>query len=101
MERALLRFFSVPVMLKTLFSHWHKDRVSYRQGSIGGMVQALIWNVISRLMGMIVRLVVLSTWVVSQVVLAVLAVGSLLIFLIAPVAVVIGIVMGIVLVIGY
>lgn len=67
LQHFLVRFFSVPVMLRTLVSHWHKDAVSYRQGSITGVAVAFAWNQISRGIGMIIRSSVLIGWIVMSI----------------------------------
>ena len=46
MQRVLARYFSAPIMLKTLISHWHKDAVSYQAGGIGNIALAFAWNII-------------------------------------------------------
>ncbi len=59
-------FFSMKTLLKTLFYSWHKD-VSLKnwQGfSFSRTAQRLIWNLFSRFVGMIVRLIVLAVGVV-------------------------------------
>jgi len=88
LERALLRFFSVGLMLKTLFAHWHKDRVSYRQGSISGFLTALAWNLISRGIGFIVRIIVLAAWLIIQSLYIIAASASFIAFLAWPLAVI-------------
>lgn len=60
-QHALVRFFSVPVMVRTLFAHWHKDAVAY-SGGISGIVLAFAWNQISRAIGFIIRTLVLLMW---------------------------------------
>lgn len=65
-ELALLQFFSVPLMLKTLFAHWHRDAVPYQGGRISDYLLAFAWNQISRAIGFIVRACVLSMYLVVQ-----------------------------------
>lgn len=91
--------FSVPFMLKTLFAHWHKDQVSYRQGSISGMLKALAWNLISRGIGFIVRSCVLIAWLVVEVLFAVIFAIALILFILWPLLVLVGLATGLVMVI--
>lgn len=68
LQRALWRFFSVSLMLRTLFAHWHRDAVPYWAGTVSGLLLAFAWNQISRAIGLTVRLAVLLTWLVTAVV---------------------------------
>lgn len=53
-----LRYFSVGELLRTLFSHWHKMSEGYGRGfDFQRFFTTLIGNVVSRVLGAIVRLV--------------------------------------------
>lgn len=80
----LLRAFSVSIMLRTLFAHWHKDAVRYNQGSLGGFAKAWAWNMISRGIGFLIRLSVLLFWAVSALLLTAFFTAAFLFFLIWP-----------------
>lgn len=69
-EAMLIRMFSTRLMLQTLFSYWHRDAVAYR-GGVGDILLAVIWNVISRIIGFLVRGTVLITWAVTSLVVAI------------------------------
>lgn len=84
LQQAIIRFFSVPLMLRTLVAHWHRDRVSYQQGSMSGMLQALALNTISRSIGLLIRLTVLVLWLAVEGVFLVSAALVLLSFLVWP-----------------
>lgn len=91
-ERMLARYFSVRILFKTLFAHWHKDAVSYRQGTVSGIALAFAWNSISRVFGFIIRLATIGVYVAtagSAFIVSLLIIG---VFLIWPLAAVIGIV---------
>src|SRR5687768_4472004 len=96
LERALLRFFSVPFMVRTLFAYWRKDSVSYRAGSLEGIALALAWNSISRGIGFIIRTTVLLVWVLAAVALAVLSSVVIGLFLLWPLLVLVGLSAGLV-----
>jgi hypothetical protein len=98
-QQALIQFFSVPYMIKTLFAYWHKDSVSYLQGSFTGMVKALAWNIISRGMGCFIRSVVLVLWLVSEILLVVVSAVLFIGFLLWPLLFISGLATGLVLVI--
>ncbi len=84
LERALIRFFSVPVMLRYLFAPWHKDTISYRQGSISGILEAFGLNMVSRGVGAVIRSFVLVAFFVSQLALLVFAFITFTSFLLLP-----------------
>ncbi|MAF80742.1 hypothetical protein CL628_01890 [bacterium] len=94
LQQALWKFFSIPVMLITLLSPWHQDRVSLQQGSISGMLKAVAWNSISRVVGMAVRLVVIIAWVISELLLVVTSVATFVFFVLWPIIVAYGIAAG-------
>ena len=51
-------FFSIPLLLKTLFSAWHRDATKYPKGfALKEFSQALIFNLLSRFIGAFVRLI--------------------------------------------
>lgn len=77
MQRANFRLFSVSVMVKTLFSHWHRDALAYRGGSISKQLTTFTLNQISRAIGFLIRTGTLITWSVSAVL---LAIASVLVF---------------------
>jgi hypothetical protein len=99
-QHAMVRLFSVPFMLRTLVSHWRKDFVSYRQGTISGIVQAWAWNMISRVIGFVLRTVVLSVWLVSELVLLITAPILLGIFIAWPFLALLGLIVGVALIIN-
>ena len=83
-------------MLRTLFSYWRLDSMSLKQGSIAGVLQAFALNQISRLIGFVVRSMVLFTWFVAQLVIIFFAVGFYILFLAWPLLVVVAFATGIV-----
>lgn len=55
-------YFSLPVLVGTLFSPWRRYSWSYRGGfSIGGYLEALASNLFSRVIGAVMRLPVIGT----------------------------------------
>lgn len=94
LELALVQFFSVGFLLRTLFAHWHRDAVRYDRSSIGAIFVSFAWNQISRGIGFIVRSAVLLAWLCIQIVYLFLAVGLWLMFLTAPFLITLGFLAG-------
>lgn len=94
LERAVARYFSVSIMLRTLVSHWHKDVVSYRQGTIGSIVLAFAWNMISRGIGFIIRTTVLLLFACVSLGIAVGGLFTIGLFLVWPVLMITGLIIG-------
>jgi len=84
MEKAILQFFSVPLLLRTLFAHWHKDAVAYTGGSISAYAMAFAWNLISRGIGFFIRFLTLCLWLAAEVVFISMALSFLLGFVVLP-----------------
>jgi hypothetical protein len=84
LQLVLLRFFSVPFMIRTLFAHWHGDVAAYRAGGIQALAMAFAWNQISRAIGFLIRSVILASWAFVEVVFVVLTAACLVTFLAAP-----------------
>lgn len=56
-----LNYFSVPLLLKTLFSHWRRYRWSYGRGfDLPRYLETFASNLISRILGAIMRSILIS-----------------------------------------
>ena len=85
-QRVILRAFSVPVLLKTMFAVWHKDRIRYGStSSVGTIIRAMTLNAISRAIGFIVRSTVLLVWAVSEIVYIFIASAVFVLFILWPI----------------
>lgn len=93
-HRALLQFFSVPFMVRTLFSHWHRDIVPYR-GGLSDIFLAIAWNLISRTIGFLIRATVLALWLIVELVALPLTVALYLAFLAWPLLIIAAFVSGV------
>lgn len=61
-------YFSIPFLLKTLLSPWRRYKFSYGRGfDIGRILEALTFNMFSRVMGAIVRIAVIIIGTALQV----------------------------------
>lgn len=95
LERALLLFFSVTLMIRTLVAYWHRDRVNIRRGTISGMAIAFAWNLISRGIGFIIRTATLLVWLVVALAAAGAGLVTLVLFYAWPFLVILGLASGI------
>ena len=63
----LFNYFSIPILLKTLFSHWRRYRESYGKGfDLKRFFSALTFNLISRILGAIVRIITIFIWLIAE-----------------------------------
>jgi hypothetical protein len=63
-----LNYFSVPVLLKTFFSHWRKYRYPYgRIFEVWKNIETFVFNMMSRIIGAILRTVFIIFGVVTEV----------------------------------
>lgn len=88
LHRALLQFFSVRLMLRTLFAHWHRDAVPYRPGGLSQIFITFAWNQISRGIGFLIRLSVLIVWTICEKVLLFFLAMFWLLVLVGPLAII-------------
>lgn len=100
LQRFLLRFFSVRIMLRTLLTPWRKDTAAYLDRSLSGLFTTFLLNQISRFIGFILRSGVVLAWTAASLLLASTSLMLLFVFLTAPLWIVIGWVFGIQLVIS-
>ncbi len=96
-ELALLQFFSVGLMLRTLFAHWHKDAVAYTRRSFTEIFIAFAWNQISRTIGFIIRSAVLISWAIVQTFYLAVGLSLLIAFIAWPFLAIVGISAGVIL----
>ena len=63
-----LSYFSIPMLLKTFFSHWRQYKWSYGRGfDISRYLEAFFSNLISRILGAIMRAVLIFIGVLSEI----------------------------------
>jgi len=77
--------FSIPVLLKTFFQPWKRMAERYPKGlDIGGFLSTLLINVLMRIVGALMRTIVLAVGVVVVVVIFCLSVASFFVWAILP-----------------
>ena len=63
-----LNYFSVPLLIKTLFSHWRRYKWSYPRGfDIGKYFEVFISNLISRILGAVLRIFLIIIGVLAEI----------------------------------
>jgi hypothetical protein len=86
--------FSVPILLRTLFSPW-KRIITYPGSSIDAKIRAFGDNLVSRFVGFTVRLFVLFTAAIMLCVVSAVACIELVVWPLLPILVVVTLVKGI------
>lgn len=78
-------FFSIPILLKTLFSPWHRLREQYKSGfHPQAFAEALVINSIMRILGFVIRTIVIVFGSVFCVVVALVGAVCFLLWLVLP-----------------
>lgn len=68
-----MEFFSMPLLLKTLFSQWRRYGWSYPRGlDIPKMLEIFFSNLILRVLGMVMRLILIAIGFISEIVIFVI-----------------------------
>lgn len=78
--QTVIAVFSVSTLLRTLFSPW-RQIISYRDDSFGSGMRAALDNLISRFVGLSVRVIVL---VAAAVIITLVGLGTLLVLIAWP-----------------
>jgi len=90
-----LNYFSIPLLLKTFFSHWHRYEWSYGRGFD---LQRYLWvfssNMISRFLGAIMRSILIFIGVIIEIFIIFAGIILLLGWLILPVFLILGLIFG-------
>ncbi|MDP2951165.1 MAG: hypothetical protein Q8N55_02150 [bacterium] len=80
-----LEHFSVKGLLKSLFSHWRGDKSSYGRGfDLRVFLTSLLFNLISRILGAIMRTIVILFALILEGIIFGLGVVILLVWLLLP-----------------
>ena len=80
-----LNYWSAPLLLKTFFSHWRRYRYSYGKGlNFKRYFEAFTFNMISRVLGMIMRSVLIVLGLIAEVFVFLAGIIVFFIWLILP-----------------
>jgi hypothetical protein len=85
-------YFSIPFLLKTIFSPWKKYKISYGKGfDIAKIFEALTFNVFSRFIGAGIRTLVILFGLLSQFLIIFFGIFIILFWIILPLVTAFGI----------
>ncbi len=84
-------YFSIPFLLRTLFSPWRRYKFSYGRGfDIGRFFETLVFNAFSRVMGAIARISVIIIGLTLQIIILFAGALVVVIWVLLPIITVIG-----------
>ncbi|KKQ77037.1 MAG: ATPase AAA-2 domain-containing protein [Parcubacteria group bacterium GW2011_GWC1_38_6] len=90
-----LHYFSIPTLLRTFFSYWHKYSWSYGRGfDLKVWVEVALSNIISRVIGAIVRSILIALGLLSELSIFLAGFIVLLTWLLLPFLFIAGIILG-------
>ena len=88
-------YWSVPLLLKTLFSYWHKYQEPYARGfDPKQYLETFAMNMISRMIGAVVRTAVIIIGIITEAIILVLGIIFFLAWLVTPALLFLGFIYG-------
>jgi hypothetical protein len=86
-----LNYFSVPLLLRTFFSHWRRYRYSYGRGfSPARYFEVFVFNVMSRVIGAVLRTFLIVTGILTEILIFSVGLFVFLGWLVLPVILITG-----------
>jgi len=86
-----LEYFSLPVLLKTLFAPWRKIQFGAGKGfNVARLLEAAASNLISRILGAFIRSVLILAGLVTEAALLAAALATLVAWFLLPIAILLG-----------
>lgn len=90
-----LNYFSIPLLMRTLFSHWRRYSMSYGKGfDIGRYFEAFVFNMMSRGIGAILRIFLILIGLLVQTFIILAGTIVFISWLILPLLLIIGLIWG-------
>lgn len=90
-----LEYFSVPTLLATFFSHWHKYYSPYsKMFDIWKNLESLVFNLMSRIIGAMLRIILIVIGAVLEVLIFAVGLVVLLLWIVLPAILVFGFLFG-------
>jgi len=90
-----LDYFSVTILLKTLFYPWRRDVMTTRNLPINIRFRVMIFNLLSRLIGACVRLVTIFIGLIITFLVYILGAATIVVWILMPMLVLAGFIIGI------
>ena len=89
-------YFSIPLLLRTLFSPWHKYTWSYPRGFYPEKyLEVFVSNLISRILGAILRIFMIIVGILTEIFIIFAGIIILLAWIILPLLLIAGLILGI------
>lgn len=90
-----LKFFSIGLLFKTLFSHWRRYKESYGRGlDVKRYFSVLVGNLTSRILGAVVRTAVIFIGLLAEFFIFLVAIFVFLVWLFLPILLLVGLYFG-------
>lgn len=91
-----LNYFSLPLLLRTYFSHWHRYSYSYeRVFEFWKNIEIFVFNMMSRIIGAILRIFLIILGLIIEVLIVLIGALVFLSWLILPVLLISGLIFGV------
>lgn len=95
-----LNYFSIPLLIRSFFSHWHKYKMSYGRGfDIGRYFEVFVFNSFSRCIGAILRFFLILIGLLFEILIIIFGLTVFLIWIFLPFFLVFGLLIGLILLI--
>lgn len=95
--RFTLHYFSIPVLVRTLFAPWHRYHWSYGKFDVHAYVEIFFSNLISRIMGAFARTLAIAAGIIGEVCVFFGGIAAFLIWFLLPILLIAFLVFGIIL----
>lgn len=92
--------FSVKLLLRTFFSPWKRDITSMEGLPLNQMIQVIVFNLVSRLIGAFIKTIILFIYLIALSVFLAVALSLFLLWLLLPLISILGLIIGIGLIIS-
>lgn len=90
-----INYFSIPTLVATFFSHFHKYYYPYgNKWDMGRWIEALVFNFISRVFGAILRATFIVMGVIFEALIFIFGVLALFVWIFLPVILISGLIIG-------
>ena len=88
MTGKIYSYFSISILLRTLFDPWKRDNYTMENGSLQDKMKLALDNLISRVVGFIIRLITMIFGLLVTVIFFLLMILVLIIWLLLPVLII-------------